>query len=114
VRIGHEKSHFSNVTAILGSVGVCCALLGLLAWIEYGSFATRAINASFSGEKASAYRMASYADGFHIAQLLLGVLSVGLGWIARARGGDSRLARRLGFSAICLGVAVLALMLLLV
>jgi hypothetical protein len=113
VRIGREKSQ-SNVPAILGVVSVCCALLGLVAWFGYGAFAMRGINAMISGEKASAYRMASYADGFHIAQLLLGLLSVGLGWTARARGGDSRLARRLGFSAVCLGVAVLALMLLLV
>jgi hypothetical protein len=58
--------------------------------------------------------MASYAEGFRFAQLPLGVLSVDLGWIARSRGEDSRLARRLGVSAICLGSLVLALMLLLV
>jgi hypothetical protein len=99
---------------IVGVLGVCAALLGLLAWIGYGTFATRDIVAVIDRESEVADRMASFADGFSIAQLLLGVLSLGLGWIAMARGGDSRLARVFGVSAVCLGAVVLALLMLLV
>ena len=99
---------------VAGLVGVCSALLGLLSWVAYGAFATRAIYAVPSQQPEVAHRMASYADGFRFAQLLLGSLSIGLGWIAHARAEHSRLARILGASAIGLGVLVLALLMLLV
>ena len=34
-----------RMPTILGLVGICFALFGLVAWIEYGAFATRAIHA---------------------------------------------------------------------
>jgi len=111
--MGNQESH-TETPAILGVAGISCALLGLIAWIEYGLFATRGIFAASSHDMAAAYRMALYADGLHLAQLLLAVLAVGLGWNARMRGADSRVARRLGFSAVCVGGVVLALLLLLV
>ena len=57
--------------------------------------------------------MVSYA-GDSIPNSCWACLTVGLGWTARTRGEDSKLARRLGVSAVCLGVAVLALALMLV
>jgi len=113
VALNNHESRVKSPT-ILGLVGVTCALLGLLAWIEYGAFATRGIFAAASGQRKVAHRMASYADGFRCVQLLLGVLSIGMGWTARTRREASRLARASGFAAICLGVVVLALLMLLV
>jgi hypothetical protein len=99
---------------IAGVVGICSAILGLLAWIGYGAFATRGIAAVIDHKPDLAYRMASYADGFHFAQLILGILSLGLGRIAIVRGEASRFARVLGLAAVCLGTVVLALLMLLV
>jgi hypothetical protein len=45
---------------------------------------------------------------------VLGMLALGLGWVASARDGRSRLAQGLGALAIGLGVVVLLLLLLLV
>jgi hypothetical protein len=111
--MGNQRSQ-RNAPAILGTAGVTCAMLGLLAWGEHAGFAARGIFAAASRDMVTARRMSSHAGGFSLAQLLLGVLSIGLGWIARARGKDSRLARRLGVSAVCVGVIVLALLLLVV
>lgn len=99
---------------VIGVVGCCCALLGFLSWIGYGKFATKGIYAVISRQSEVAHHMASYVGGFHMAQLVLGVLSIGLGWKASAMGEDSTLARRLGALAVCSGVAVLALLLFLV
>jgi len=110
--VANQESQLRLLT-ILGAVGISCALLGFLAWIEYGAFATRGIFAAASGQRDLAYRMASCADGFRLVQLLLGVLAVGLG-STKTRGSETRPARALGVAAICLGVVVLALMLLLV
>lgn len=99
---------------ILGAVGVSCGLLGIFSWIEYGAYAMRSINAVISRDSVMADKMASYADGFSLAQLLFGVLAVGLGWTANARGRGSPLARRLGVSAVCLGVVALVLLMVLV
>jgi hypothetical protein len=104
----------SRLPTILGLLGVSCGVLGVIAWIEYGRFATRAISAVTSRDSELAHRLALYADGFRFAEALLGVLSVGLGWTAKARSDGSGLVRRLGVSAVCLGVAVLALLFLLV
>jgi hypothetical protein len=93
-----------------GLCGVGCSLLGILSWIGYGVFATRGINAVIARESEAAQRMASYAGWFSIAQLVLGITSVVLGWNARVRAGDSPLTRTLGVSAICLGVLVLTLL----
>jgi hypothetical protein len=80
----------------------------------YASFATRGIYATASQNMEAAHRMATYAGRFSLAQLLLGVLSVGLGWSVKATSRDSVLAGRLGVWAVYLGVAVLVLMLVLV
>jgi hypothetical protein len=103
-----------RLSTILAWLGVSCALLGLLAWVGYGAFATRAIHLVISRDPATAHRVALYADAFHFAQLLLGTLAVGLGWSARVRAEGSKLARMVRFSALCLGVVVLSLMMLLV
>jgi len=94
----------------LAAVGVCCAVLGFLAWIGYGAFATQGILASMSRQWEVAHRMFEYAGAFRLAQLPLGVLSVGLGFAAKATGEDSMLARKLGILAVGLGIAVLALL----
>ena len=94
----------------IGLFGVGCSLLGILSWIGYGVFATRGINAVIARESEAAQRMASYAGWFSIAQPVLGVTSVVLGWNARVRAGNSALTRTLGVSAICLGALVLTLL----
>jgi hypothetical protein len=108
----HESG--SRMSAILGLIGAACAVLGLLAWIGYGTFAMRGIEAVISHEPDLARRMTWYADAFHLAQLLLGVLAIWLGSIATARGEGSRLARASGVSAVCAGVVVLALSMMMV
>jgi hypothetical protein len=75
--------------AIIGVVGCGCALLGLFSWFAYGALATRAIYTVTSRQSEVARCMASYADEYQIAQVVLGVLSVFLGWIAIARGEPS-------------------------
>jgi hypothetical protein len=108
----HESG--SRMSATPGLIGVACALLGLHAWIGYGKFAMRGIEAVISHEPDLARRMASYADGFLFAQMLLGVLAILPGSIATAKGVDSRLARTSGVSAVCAEVVVLALSMMLV
>ena len=98
----------------MGAVAVTCALLGLLAFRGYGSFAMRGIHAVIARDPVAARRMASHAGWFTGAQLVLGVLAIGLGWVARARGKGSRLAGGLGTSALGLGILVLLLAFLLV
>jgi hypothetical protein len=56
---------------IFAVVGCCCALLGFLSWIGYGTFATKGIHAVISRPSQVAYLMASYADGFRVGQLVL-------------------------------------------
>ena len=104
----------SRLPAILSVVGNFCGLLGILAWNEYATFAMRGINAVFHHETEAAHRMASFTGLFSFSQLLLGVLSVGLGWTARAKGVDSRIVRVSGVSAMCLGSISLLLLMLLV
>lgn len=102
------RSRQARATAI-GGVAIACALLGLVAFVGYGMFATRGIDAVHTRDMVSAHRMAAFAGGFSLAQLLLGLLAVGLGWGAIARGGGTALARRLG--ALGLGIGVLVLLL---
>lgn len=89
-------------------------MIGLFAWIGYGTLAMRGMNATISRDPMLARRMASYADAFSLAQLLLGMLAVALGWVAGARSGGPRLAQGFGASALSLGVVVLLLLLLFV
>jgi len=98
----------------LGGVAVACALLGLFAWIGYAMFATRGINAVSARDMVSANRMASYAGWSSLAQMVLGIFAVGLGWLATTRERGSRLARRLGAAGLGLGAFVLVLLILLV
>ncbi|SIN77955.1 hypothetical protein SAMN05444166_0799 [Singulisphaera sp. GP187] len=99
---------------VLGAIAVSCVLLGLVAWCGYGVFATRGIHAAASGDPTAAGRMARYAGSFSLAQLSLGMIAVGMGWVAILRSGESELARRLGYFAIGLGFFVLLLLMALV
>jgi hypothetical protein len=47
----------SRSSTILGMLGICCSLLGLLAWLEHGGFAMRGINAPFQRTADVAQRM---------------------------------------------------------
>jgi hypothetical protein len=98
----------------LGGVAVACALLGLFARLGYGTFAMRGIRAAMLRDPVTARRMAMYADTFSLAQLLLGVLAVALGWSVNARSEKPALARGLGRVALGLGIVVLLLLLMLV
>ncbi|WP_406696713.1 hypothetical protein V5E97_37575 [Singulisphaera sp. Ch08] len=109
-----KGSSFWNRPFVLGVFGVSSALVGLMAWFGYGTFATRGIAAVILSDPVLAQRMDSYAGAFSLAQLVLGILAVGLGWGARAREESSRLAQGLGASAIGFGALVLLLLLLLV
>lgn len=103
-----------GLPATLGVVAVSCALLGLLAFRGYGLFAMRGINAVIARDQVAVHHMAIYAGWFTSAQLVLGLLAIGLGWVARARGEGSRLAGGLGTSVLGLGILVLLLAFLLV
>jgi hypothetical protein len=98
----------------LGGVGIACAMLGLLAFVGYGWFATRGIYAAHARNMVAAHRMASFAGGFSLAQLPLGLLAIGLGWGATTRARGTALAKGLGASAVGLGVVVLLLLFVLV
>jgi hypothetical protein len=93
----------------VGMIGVCCGLTGILCWIGYGHFATRAIFAVIARERAAADRFATYAGRFQAAELVLGISSIVLGWTGRIRGEESKSARRIGFSSVCLGIVALIL-----
>jgi hypothetical protein len=93
----------------VGRIGLCCGLIGILCWIGYGHFATRAIFAVIAHQRATADRFVTYAGRFQAAQLISGISSIGLGWTARARGEESRSAGRIGFSSVCLGIIALML-----
>jgi hypothetical protein len=95
-------------------VAAVSALLGLSAFAGYGKFETRGIYAAGARDIVRANRMASYAGGFTLAQLLLGIFAAGLGWIAIARGGGTEFAKRLGAVGLFLGIVVLLLSLILV
>jgi hypothetical protein len=99
---------------ILGAAGVFFATLGLLCWIGYGAFATKSINAVISHESTRAGQLASYADACTMTQLVLGALAVGAGLRPSVYAAESRLVRRLGLSAVCCGLVVLALSMILV
>jgi hypothetical protein len=112
--VTRNKKPLLRLSKALGALGIVCALLSFLAWIEYGRVAMRGINAVIRRQTELARRMAVYADALHLAQLLLALLAIGLGWAGMARSGDSRLARRLGIAAIGTGLVVLGLWLLIV
>jgi hypothetical protein len=109
----NHKSHL-RLSKAFGALGIVCALLGFLAWIEYGTFAMRGINAVIRRRPEVARRMAVYADALRLAQVLLALLAIGLGWAGVVKSGDSRLARRLGIAALGTGLVVLGLWLLIV
>jgi hypothetical protein len=104
----------SRSPILLGVGGVFCAVLGLLAWLEYGAFAMRAIHAVISHDSGAAQWAAIYADGFRFIQMLLGIAAMLLGWTSLSRGPKARIARWLGYTALWAGVAVLMLSFLLV
>ena len=110
----HTQKSRRSAPALLGIAAVACAVLGLLAWCGYATFAARGILAAATHDMETAHRMGSRAGEFSLAQMLLGILSIGLGGITRASSGGSRLASRLGTTAVCVGVVVLALLFLLV
>jgi hypothetical protein len=100
---------------ILGTVGVICGLAGVAAWIGYGSFATRAMVGVPRGlSQVETLRLALYAGCFSLAQLVLGILAIASGWIARRRDRGSRQVAALGFASIALGALALFLMILIV
>jgi hypothetical protein len=114
-----QRSNYSGIRWIntiqgrattLGIAGVVAAFLGLLAFIEYGNFVVRSTQAVLARDAVAAGRMALYADSLRLAQLLLALLAVCLGW-AVARGGGKVLAKGLGMLALGLGVVVLLLLL---
>lgn len=107
------RASSSRTPTTLGWVAIACALLGLLALFGYGTFATRGIHAAAARDMVAAHRMASYAGSCSFAQLVFGLLAVGLGWVAKAPG-NPRLAWWLGALACGLGVLVLVLQVLII
>jgi hypothetical protein len=81
-----------DLPVTLGLVAVSCALTGFVAFNGYGSYAIAGIYAVMARDSVTARRMATYADCFTAAQQVLGVLALGLGWVARVQGKGSRLA----------------------
>jgi uncharacterized paraquat-inducible protein A len=104
----------SSLPTTLGLLAVSSALLGLLALYGYGTFAARGLRAAAARDMVTAYRMASYAGGFSLAQLMLGVLAVVLGWAANVRRSGPLLALRLGTAAMGFGSIVILLTFLIV
>ena len=64
--------------------------------------------------RAETHRLALYAGYFSLAQLLLGILAIACGWIARCRARGSRRVAALGYIGIGLGALALVLMILIV
>jgi hypothetical protein len=111
----HGPDNRLRSSILLGLVGVICGLAGVAAWIGYGSFATRAMVGVPQGlPHAETHRLALYADCFRLAQLLLGILAIACGWVARRRTRGSRRVAALGFASIGLGALALFLMILIV
>ena len=104
----------SSPPILLGSVAVCCAVLGLFVWLGYSAFAMRASRAAFSQDSGAPHRAAMYADSFRFTQLLLAISAMALGWASLSRGSNSRKAMGLGYAALLAGVAVLMLSFLIV
>ena len=98
----------------LGAAALACALLGLFAWLGYGTFALRGIRAVMSKDLPTARRMSMYAGYSSLAQLALGAIAIALGWSVSTGGKNSGVARGFGCAAVGLGAAVLLLSLLLV
>src|SRR4051812_17097883 len=84
----------------LGRVGIACALLGLLAFLGYGTFAARGIKAVSARDMVAAHRMTFFAGASSLAQLLLGLLAVGLGWGVSARDWGTADAKKVGACAL--------------
>lgn len=108
---------------VLGMIGVFCAVAAIAAWVGYvhcagrgmrmlGTLVQRATTEHIPAEEAQrvkddAYRFATYADRFHLAQLVLGLLAVGLGWYAGSREPRSRSTRWLGHASVTIGIMAL-------
>jgi len=110
--ISDRRLRFSIVLAV---VGVICGLAGVAAWVGYGTLATRAmVGVPHALPPAETHRLARYADSFTLAQLLLGILAIACGWIARRRVRGSKWVGILAYSSIGLGALALVLMILIV
>jgi hypothetical protein len=98
-----------SLPVLLGTSSVGCGLASLLAWLGYATYASRAIRAAASrASRVDSHRLASYADRFSLAHLALCVLAIGLGWLARRRGGSAR-ASALGMWGLILGAVAFLL-----
>jgi hypothetical protein len=91
-----------------------CGLAGLAARIGYARNAGGAIRAVTFGTPAEAHRLAALAEWCSLAQMILGLLAVGLAWYVWSRASISGLARLASGIGLALGVGVLLLVLLLV
>jgi hypothetical protein len=99
---------------ILGIASAGSALAGLAAWAGYARDAGDSIRAVISRVPTEAHRLAELAGWWSLAQLLLGLLAVGLALYVRSRGGISGGARWVSGAGLVLGAAALLLTLLLV